>query len=70
MRDSASGLLMFLISVTREGWHGRSFAMRWNYGRASRIASFIKTLKQEQLEARQYRTLEELREHLEKFMAF
>ena len=37
----------------------------WENGKCE---SFIKTLKQEQLEAREYRTLEELREHLEEFI--
>lgn len=37
----------------------------WENGRCE---SFIKTLKQEQLEAQQYRTLDELREHLEEFI--
>jgi transposase InsO family protein len=37
----------------------------WENGKCE---SFIKTLKQEELEARQYRTLEELREHLEEFI--
>jgi putative transposase len=37
----------------------------WENGRCE---SFIKTLKHEQLDARQYRTLEELREHIEEFI--
>jgi hypothetical protein len=37
----------------------------WENGRCE---SFIKTLKQEQVEARQYHSLAELREHLEEFI--
>jgi len=37
----------------------------WENGRCE---SFIKTLNHEQLDARQYRTLEELREHIEEFI--
>jgi len=48
-------------AVLSMSWPGRP----WENGRCE---SFIKTLKHEELDARQYRTLEELRDHVTEFI--